>query len=82
MGAGIFLVVVGAILTFGVQDGVPNVDLDVVGVILMIAGAAVIAHARRGTRRERVVTRVDNTTDPTKPPQTVEHTVIDRDVVD
>ena len=41
LGAGIFLIAVGAILTFAVTDR-PNstVDIDVVGWILMAAGAA------------------------------------------
>lgn len=56
MGPGVFLAVVGAILTFAVRADASVVDLQVVGVILMVAGAAVIAHARKGVREERVVT--------------------------
>ena len=37
---GIFLIVVGAILTFAVDGTVAGLDLDVVGWILMLAGAA------------------------------------------
>ncbi len=39
IGSGIFLVAVGAILRFAVSASVAGVDLDVVGAILMIAGA-------------------------------------------
>lgn len=39
IGASIFLIVVGAILTFAINADVPNIDLGVVGVILMIGGA-------------------------------------------
>lgn len=41
MGTGfsIFLIAVGAILTFAVDVTVSGLDLDAVGVILMIAGA-------------------------------------------
>jgi membrane-bound ClpP family serine protease len=74
MGAGILLAVVGAILTFAVDNDLPGVNLRIVGVILMVAGAAVIAHSRRTTRRERVITRVDDTPDET-PPHTVEHII-------
>jgi Flp pilus assembly protein protease CpaA len=60
IGASIFLIAVGAIITFAVHATVSGLDLQVVGVILMIAGAiglvlelAVFAPRRRvvgGTR--------------------------------
>lgn len=80
MGPGVFLLVVGAILAFAVRADASAVDLQVVGLILMLAGAAVIWHARRGTKRERVVTRVDDPADPTRAVHTVEEHVTDRDV--
>ena len=41
MGTGfsVFLIALGAILTFAIDASVSGVDLDTVGVILMIAGA-------------------------------------------
>jgi hypothetical protein len=39
IGASIFLVAVGAILRYAVSDSIEGVDLAVVGLILMIAGA-------------------------------------------
>jgi Domain of unknown function (DUF6458) len=39
MAGGIALLVVGAILTFALTGSLRGVDLDVVGVILMLAGA-------------------------------------------
>ena len=56
MALGIFLAVLGAILTFAVRQGdSPTVDLNVVGLILMVAGAAVMsvrtARQHPGTRR-------------------------------
>jgi uncharacterized membrane protein HdeD (DUF308 family) len=80
VGPGIFLLVVGAILAFAVRTDASAVDLQVVGLILMIAGAGVILHARRGKRRERVVTRVDEPMDRRQPTHVVEETVTDRDV--
>jgi uncharacterized membrane protein len=59
MGAGLALVVVGAILAFAVSDHMDNVNLPVVGLILMIAGAAVIANAKRTAVRERTVVERD-----------------------
>lgn len=59
MGGGMFLMVVGAILAFAVDDDLPGIDLHVTGLILMLAGAAAIAWARRGSERERVVTTTD-----------------------
>jgi hypothetical protein len=38
-----------------------------VGLILMVAGAAVIVWARSGSTRERVVTTIDDTSDPNRP---------------
>ena len=80
MGLGIFLTVLGAILAFAVRQGDnPAIDLDVVGLILMIAGGAVIAYARQGSTQERVVTTIDDTTDPNRPPHTVNVRLNDRD---
>ena len=39
MGIGLILIAVGAILTWGVKDTSPSINLDAVGVILMIVGA-------------------------------------------
>lgn len=60
VGAGITLMIVGAILAFAVRRETPGVDVQTVGVILLVAGALVIAHARRGSLRERTVTRVED----------------------
>jgi hypothetical protein len=38
IGAGLFLIAVGAILKFAVRDSISGIDLSVVGVILMIVG--------------------------------------------
>lgn len=58
IGAGIFLIAVGAILTFALNDqDIAGVNLAVVGVILMLAGVAgiildliIFAPRRRGVR--------------------------------
>lgn len=39
IGASIFLIAVGAILTFAVEADIAGIDIAVVGVILMVAGA-------------------------------------------
>jgi uncharacterized membrane protein len=39
IGTSIFLIAVGAILKFAITENVQGVDLDVVGVILMVVGA-------------------------------------------
>jgi len=75
MGAGLVLVVVGALLTFAVEDHVPNLNLKVAGLILMIAGGVVIAHARATEGKQRTVTVVDESTDPEVPTHTVEETI-------
>jgi uncharacterized membrane protein YedE/YeeE len=38
IGGSVFLIAVGAILRFAVQDAIEGVDLGVIGLILMIAG--------------------------------------------
>ena len=38
IGAGIFLTVVGAILRYAVADQVDNIDLRMIGLILIVAG--------------------------------------------
>lgn len=56
-GVSIFLAAVGAILRYAVADQVDNIDLRMVGLILMIAGAVglVFGLIQMGTSR-RVVT--------------------------
>jgi hypothetical protein len=64
IGAGIFLLALGAILTFAVKDStVAGIDLSVVGIILMLCGLLgiileVALFAPR--RRHRSVTAVDD----------------------
>jgi hypothetical protein len=68
IGASIFLIAVGAILTFALEVSVGFLDLDVVGWILMIAGVAglVFTMAIWGPRQRRAVTTT--TQQPTAPP--------------
>ena len=78
MGAGVFLVIVGAILAFAVRRDTSAVDLQIVGVILMVAGGTIIYFVRnRKTVRETITT--DDLSDPTRPVHTVHEEVIDRD---
>ena len=42
LGTGIFLIVVGAVLTFALNESVDAVNLEMVGWIFMIAGALAI----------------------------------------
>ncbi len=57
IGAGVFLIAVGAILTFAIDVTVSGIDLKVVGIILMLAGLvgiavdlAIFAPRRRSSR--------------------------------
>ena len=43
IGVSVFLIAVGAVLTFALDASVSGIDLDVVGVILMLAGLIGIA---------------------------------------
>jgi Domain of unknown function (DUF6458) len=59
---GILMIVAGAILTFAVNDSVDNVDLEVIGWILMGGGAlalivaAIVGAGWMASTRSRVVT--------------------------
>ena len=60
IGTGIFLLAVGAILKFAVEDSISGVELATVGVILMIAGVALtlISLLYAGMHRNRTVAPV------------------------
>lgn len=61
IGASVFLIALGAILKFAVSDSIDGVDLGVVGIILMVAGAIgllvslIVETGRRGRVVERQV---------------------------
>jgi hypothetical protein len=57
IGVGIFLIAVGAVLAFAVDASVNGIDLQTVGVILMIVGALglVLVLGIFAPRRRRVV---------------------------
>ena len=65
IGTSIFLIALGAILTFAVEIDISGLELSAVGVILMIAGALGLIisiflmsqASRRGVATERPVTR-------------------------
>ncbi|WP_409484448.1 DUF6458 family protein [Arsenicicoccus dermatophilus] len=65
IGLGIFLLVVGAILRFAVADPIQGVDLQMIGTILMVAGALslvlalIMQNARRHTTHETLVEHRD-----------------------
>ena len=65
IGASIFLLVVGAILTFAVDLNVGGVDLDVVGWILMIGGVVGLIFTALiwGPRQRSTVIREHHHTD-------------------
>ncbi len=60
IGLGIFLIVVGAILAFAVQDSISGVDLTMIGYICLGAGLlaliiALIVNAQRSNTSHRTV---------------------------
>jgi hypothetical protein len=64
IGVSVFLLALGAILTFAVQADINGLDINVVGIILMVSGAiglllTMLVFGRRDTvvGEERVVTR-------------------------
>ena len=67
IGVGIFLMVLGAIMAFAIETDVPGINVNTLGVILMVTGAVVILYSllfwsgltpwgrRRVTARRRMV---------------------------
>jgi hypothetical protein len=72
-GVGIFLIAVGAVLAFAVNATVQGIDIQAVGVILMIAGTlgVVVDLIIFAPRRRSVVHEV---------PTSTSRTVVDREV--
>jgi hypothetical protein len=75
VGAGISLVVIGAILAFAVRTDASAVDLQVVGLIFMVAGGAVIAYYRQERHQKQVVTHVEHIGGEAHPEETVHRSV-------
>jgi hypothetical protein len=63
-GLGIFLLALGLILALAVQDTISNVDLTMVGWILVLAGVLVIVLTAAMTSRGRSARTVSTTTHP------------------
>lgn len=63
MGTGLVLLAVGAILRYAVNDEIKDVDLETIGLILMIVGAVAfvigLVYAFSGRRRDAVVVERD-----------------------
>ena len=64
IGISVFLLAVGAVLAFAVNATVPNANLDMIGLILMVVGGigllaslAFAASSRNGVVEERIVDR-------------------------
>lgn len=61
IGGGIAMIVLGAILTYAVEFDIAGINIDVIGVILMIGGVIGLVFGLvtyfRATGRERVVER-------------------------
>lgn len=65
LGAGIFLVVIGAILAYALNIQVDWIDLHLVGYILMVAGVVgIVIGLVLLTRRRRSVTTARTAVDP------------------
>ena len=80
VGPGVVLAVLGAILTFAVRANTSVINLTIVGIILMVAGGGLIWHARKGSRRQRIVTREERPAGSTTPTHTVRQTIEERDL--
>ncbi len=82
MGPGIFLIIIGAILTFAVRSEPSWLDLQVVGLIFLVVGGILVYVGSSGASRSRKVTTVKDLSDPNKPVQTVREEVMEDDPYD
>ena len=79
MTPGILLLVVGAIFAFAVKKDTDAIDLQVMGVILMLGGAALIYHSRQDSGHLHETTTIDDLSDPNRPVHVVrEYTADDQ----
>ncbi|PTL72774.1 hypothetical protein C1I63_07885 [Rathayibacter caricis DSM 15933] len=75
IGAGIFLLVVGAVLAFAVDVQVSGVDLALIGYILMAAGAVgLVLGLVLMTRRRQAVSTTRSAVDPASGEQVTRRT--------
>jgi len=79
VGPGIFLLVLGAVFAFAVRQDTPVLDVQVTGVIFMIAGALLIYLSSRSRTRERSVVTRDDLSSPEHPLHEVHETVVDHE---
>ena len=68
---GVITLMIGAVLTFAVKSDNSVVDLQILGIILMIGGGALIYHGQQNRNRVREVTTIDDLTDPDRPTHVV-----------
>jgi hypothetical protein len=73
IGASLFLITVGAILYFATNWKLAHIEIDIVGLILMIAGLAglILGFVQQGMASRRVrreESRVEDPDDPRLPP--------------
>jgi len=79
MTPGILLLVVGAIFAFAVKKDTDAIDLQVMGIILMLGGAALIYHSRQDSGHLHETTTIDDLSDPNRPVHVVrEYTADDQ----
>lgn len=79
MTAGVIFVMMGAVLTFAVKGDNSVVDLQVLGIILMLGGGALIYHGQQHRNRVREVTTIDDLTDPERPTHVVREELLEDD---
>ncbi len=79
MTAGVIFVMMGAILTFAVNDDVSWINLRVLGIILMLGGGALIYHGNQDRNKVREVTTIDDLTEPDRPKHVVREEIMEDD---
>ena len=80
--AGVIFVMIGAVLTFAVKSDSSVVDLQVLGIILMLGGGALVYHGQQNRNRVREVTTIDDLTNPERPVHVVREEMHEDDPYD
>jgi hypothetical protein len=75
----VVLVILGAIFTFAIRAESSWVNIQVVGLILMVAGGAIIYVARHGRSRVKETTVIEDKHDPDRPVHTVHESLTEQD---
>jgi hypothetical protein len=78
----VIFLMIGAVLTFAVKRDSSVVDLQVLGIIVMLGGGALTYHGQQNRTRVREITTIDDLTNPDRPTHVVREELLEDDPYD